>query len=916
MSGVVSHAITNLFGGVSQQNSRLRFENQVAEQINAVSSITDGLVKRPGTEFVGTVFKGSRASNCFTHAIDRDEIEQYVVTIGQDGEITVVDTLNDRLVDVNYESDAVKTYLSTPFPNYHLTAATVADFTFIANRTKTVVPQSKAPKTKNDPVFVVIRNGIAEQTYTVFIDGRSFVYETGDSLQVDTYKVTTIASNLANQIKATGFFNVRIFGGTFIVEAKDGHDLSFGVTDTWSDQAMYAGKGKVQSFEDLPIRFPEGLVLEIEGVDGKGGYYVQYEAGNSGAGVEFRYEEYKAPLADVIASRRGISHLYDFGFTAVIRSESFFTLGEEFVADAEFSSKYCRAGYKLAYRLEQKLAPVSNRGPRVPFGYTPPAPPEVQLVGVPYCKLIDESAVGLDNSVFYGSETGTWKEIADPYATPGFKAETAPIALVREADGSFLAKFINYEPRRVGDDSSVPLPSFVNNRIKDIAFYRNRLCFITADAVSCSQADDYFNFFPNSADEVLATDNIDLSVNHTKPSALAWAVTFNERLVLFGDNVQFSLSANGAFTPETAQLQPLSDYACDTRIKPVVAGVDLYFASKRGEKTQIWRYSVQPGLAVPAALDITAHVPTYLPKLEKLVWDGVSQTLFAIADFGFDLYLYRTYNDGAKDALQSWSKFQFAKGLPRSAALINSQLYITLERTREGIKQLDLERLDFSLDFEMYKNAPHLDMRKSTPAFYESGTNSTLFLAPIESVLADVKKYAFFADGSYVELNKDEGRIVVSAVTTAEPFTQLNTSFQGYSAPGNWTNRGAVSIGNAINFNVLLSPIFMREVDQSAMIGAQLKLRTMTFVVKNSGEFTVEITPVARPTKTFKFNPARVSSSTSLLNRPHVASSEFRTQVLSDGETTLIRLRSDVPTPLKLEQVVWEAIFTLRSRRI
>lgn len=50
----LSHrTISNLFGGVSQQPAGIRLDNQCEELINAYPSISDGLVKRPPSEFIG-----------------------------------------------------------------------------------------------------------------------------------------------------------------------------------------------------------------------------------------------------------------------------------------------------------------------------------------------------------------------------------------------------------------------------------------------------------------------------------------------------------------------------------------------------------------------------------------------------------------------------------------------------------------------------------------------------------------------------------------------------------------------------------------------------------------------------------------------------------------------------------------------
>ena len=70
-----------------------------------------------------------------------------------------------------------------------------------------------------------------------------------------------------------------------------------------------------------------------------------------------------------------------------------------------------------------------------------------------------------------------------------------PHALVREADGSFTFKKLEWTERKVGDEDSNSLPSFVDYAISDIFFYRNRLGLLSGENVILSESDEYFNFW-------------------------------------------------------------------------------------------------------------------------------------------------------------------------------------------------------------------------------------------------------------------------------------------------------------------------------------------------------------------------------------------------------------------------------------
>ena len=75
MADLVSYAIPNLIQGVSQQPDAQRDPTQGAIQVNAVSSIAEGLRKR---DFTRTIAKVSSTpfGDAFIHSILRDQSEE------------------------------------------------------------------------------------------------------------------------------------------------------------------------------------------------------------------------------------------------------------------------------------------------------------------------------------------------------------------------------------------------------------------------------------------------------------------------------------------------------------------------------------------------------------------------------------------------------------------------------------------------------------------------------------------------------------------------------------------------------------------------------------------------------------------------------------------------------------------------
>ena len=149
----MNRSIPNMFNGVSQQPPALRLPSQANIQENGMSSVVDGLSKRPPTRHIAK-FTDTSKEDVYIHTINRDKFSQYVVMIEQN-ELYVYD-LEGNSKTVNYPNG--KAYINTPKPSEVFSCVTVADYTFIVNKTKTI--------TKTDAVAPGPLDGAVQQ----FID--------------------------------------------------------------------------------------------------------------------------------------------------------------------------------------------------------------------------------------------------------------------------------------------------------------------------------------------------------------------------------------------------------------------------------------------------------------------------------------------------------------------------------------------------------------------------------------------------------------------------------------------------------------------------------------------------------------------------------------------------------------------------
>ena len=166
-------------------------------------------------------------------------------------------------------------------------------------------------------------------------------------------------------------------------------------------------------------------------------------------------------------------------------------------------------------------------------------------------------------------------------------------------------------------------------------FFKNRLGILSGENVILSEAGNYYNFFPKTVTTLLDDAPIDVSLKYTDGAALKHAVVFNDSLTIFSDKKQFKVETNGTLTQSNISVVPSTDFDSNSAIPPVSAQNVLYFASTKGGFTSIKEYFVEADTVRSDALELTAHVPKYIPSdIKQLVTSQSNDLIFALTDSG------------------------------------------------------------------------------------------------------------------------------------------------------------------------------------------------------------------------------------------------------------------------------------------
>lgn len=514
-----------------------------------------------------------------------------------------------------------------------------------------------------------------------------------------------------------------------------------------------------------------------------------------------------------------------------------------------------------------------------------------------------------DYYVKYNATEKVWKECAEPNIPCAFDPTTLPHVLIRQADGTFLFTTATWEKRETGDDDSNPVPSFVDNVVRDVFFYRNRLGLLAGENIILSKAGMFFKFWLDTATDVLDTDTIDLAASSDVISYLNHAVNFADELLLWSDRNQFILRADGILSPKTAKIDPTTSFECLDTCKPVVAGRNCYFASERALFSSIKEYyTVQDVTAVKNAQDISAHVPSYIPNgVHKLMSSTVENILLCLTEGEENaIFVYKYLFLNEQRSQSAWSKWTFS---PETTILgggfIGATLYLVVQRGTG----LFLEKLLFTYNTKDFGQEPYrvfLD-RKALAAGITAAS------------------YDDIHDMTTIQLKDTYGsnmpRVEYGVVTKLGQFFLFTLNDDGGTVqiPGNHVGVDVV-VGEMYKTLIVPSEVMIKTPDDRGGIKAdtegRLQLKNFWFNYVNSGYFRVTVEHFGKQTYVYEMTGKIIGHESNILGEMPFESGKFRFPVQSDSTNCRIVIETTYPTQMAIIGAGWEGNYYRRSQRV
>ena len=539
----------------------------------------------------------------------------------------------------------------------------------------------------------------------------------------------------------------------------------------------------------------------------------------------------------------------------------------------------------------------------------PPIAPDNYIIKV---KGRASSSTDDDYYVKWDATRSIWSECPAPEITYKINADTMPYGLVREADGTFSFKQLTWDDRGAGDDDSNPAPSFIDHTINDVFFFRNRLGFISGENIILSETSNFFNFWFKSSAVLADTDCIDVAVSDNKVVNLTHAVPYNRELIVFSREGQFVLASDGALTPKSVKCDKITGFTYEPSVAPINVGSQIYFFNTRAENGSLMRFfTIQDGTEDKEAIDVSSHVPAYIPKnITRVSGNTTYDSLFLVNNSRY-VYVYKYIMQNGQELQQSWSKWDFTEDSKiHCAELIDNTIYFVMSvadkylllsraNLKNNIVDITGEPFRLFMDFkEQIKNV-------GTYNDYTGYTTIDLFsVVPwLNSANVDgINTYGWVLvdnNGKVYDFDGDTHKAVLSGDFTKSSFF----------------------LGRTITSKYTLSTIKIKSSTTSGTVISEnegrLQIRYFWINYTDSGVFSVTVKDVGRKQEyTYKCTAKILSKYDHILGINQLHSGKFKFPVQRNTDDVTITIWDDSPQPLTLVSGGWEGLYVRRNRKL
>lgn len=507
-----------------------------------------------------------------------------------------------------------------------------------------------------------------------------------------------------------------------------------------------------------------------------------------------------------------------------------------------------------------------------------------------------------------------WIETTAPGVQTTILASTMPHKLRPRGDGTWVFEQAGpWEVRKVGDDNTNPVPSFIGRPIRSIFFHRNRLGFLCGDRVVLSRAGSYYAFWSQTAQQVLDTDPIDLTASHEMVSRLEWAVGYNEDLLVFAQGpYQFVLVGGDLLTPKNARLVPTTTYATDASTKPAQLGNKVLFTAPLGSYSQVNLYRPADDRRSNTADDLTDDVPAYIPAGVRAIAASTTVKAAAFVPSGMtrELVLLKYDHPEGDDkwSQRAWQKVildRAEKVRIVGAYWVSKTLYLTLYTQRSmdnsSAGHFAIEALDFDPLADPFGMGFGLRLDRQVRLFkggFSSGSSWVDVPYPVEQLPAVLRARPGL---------EPEELPVQSASPVSATSTRLFFAGDIGASP--------VVVGQKFAFTYEFTEPFMVDREGTPLMASELKhVRTLLRYV-DTGFFLAEVSIPLRSTYSYPFSGRTTGQPGQGASQLALSSGTWNIPVQAKAAGVKVRIKSDSYFPCTFPFAEWVGDVTVKAQR-
>lgn len=492
--------------------------------------------------------------------------------------------------------------------------------------------------------------------------------------------------------------------------------------------------------------------------------------------------------------------------------------------------------------------------------------------------------------------------------TPGDTIEIINTAIYFEFGAA------TWTDKQVGSDVLVPNPSMVGKTLNDMAFFKNRLVLLCESNVLMSETFRYYNFWRTTMLAVVDTDTIDVQAAYSQVVDIESALPFGERLMLFDDNVQFTLSGS-PLTPSSVSIVPSGHFDLSLESRPLFAGMSMLAPFERETFGGVRELLFSQDIDIMDGEDVTIQCPRYIKgRLLDFCGSAIDGLYFARGDFedNSTFYVYKTVRYGRERQQSAWSKWAMDENLVvRFLGVAGPYLYIVANARSNNTPFLVKLSLDpFAQDVRRTDTPPgvavglspymlHLDCivpSSSTTPVYDEDTNTTEITLPWDLGNIELDKiWVIQAKASedaefgrrYTVISRNDHVLVVKGEATDYDVGIEYESYIELGKPSLRTQRSSQE-----------SPT-ERLTSSTTVVGGKVRL-------VDSGFLEIAVSSPYRTIGSTFITGKEVGNPTFQIGRANLLSGEYQFWVnLPRGETTVV-FRSSSPLPLAIAGAEWQ----------